>query len=78
MVHIGKYSPARTIHRVDWGLRMEITERLYFHHLCCAESVGFAVREWRGEDREGGALVVRWVVTGNGRVVSAYEIQERA
>lgn len=72
-----EYGTAQTIHEVAWHLRKEVTREAYLRDLAYAEDLRFPVYEWRGEDREGEPLVISWVATSAGNLLSAYEIQER-
>ena len=77
MVHLAKYGSAQVIHEVAWHLRKEITREAYLRDLVYAKDLTFPVHEWCGEDRAGRALVVTWVSTPSGSLLSAYEIQAR-
>jgi hypothetical protein len=77
MVHLAKYGTAQTIHEVAWRLRKEVTREAYLRDLAYASDLKFPVYEWAGEDREGKPLVVSWVATSAGNLLSAYEIQGR-
>ncbi|MFF3363609.1 hypothetical protein [Streptomyces misionensis] len=74
-------NPAGTtqiIHEVDRRLRKPVTHTDYRRDLAYAHEMGLGVHSWRGEDREGKPMVITWVTTDSGRVLSAYEIQGRA
>jgi hypothetical protein len=77
MVHLAKYGAAQLIHEVAWRLRKEVTREAYLRDLAYASDLKFPVYEWAGADREGAPLVVSWVATSAGNLLSAYEIQER-
>lgn len=78
MIHLAKYGSAQLIHEVGWHLRKEVTREAYLRDLVYAQDLAFPVNEWRGEDREGKPMVITWVVTPVGSLLSAYEIQGRA
>lgn len=69
-----EYGSAQLIKEVGWRLSKEVTREAYLRDLAYAEDLKFPVHEWRGEDRDGKAMVISWVATSAGNLLSAYEI----
>jgi hypothetical protein len=79
---MSEYGSAQLIHEVGWApfgriSRKEITRETYLRDLVYAQDLKLDVHEWRGEDREGKPMVISWVATTSGQLLSAYEIQGR-
>jgi hypothetical protein len=75
---MAEYGSAQLIKEVGWkGLGKEITREAYLRDLVYAEDLKLSVHEWRGETREGKPMVISWVATTSGRLLSAYEITGR-
>lgn len=72
-----EYGSAQLIKEVGWKLSKEITREAYLRDLVYAEDLKFDVNEWRGESRDGKPMVISWVVTPAGALLSAYEITGR-
>lgn len=72
-----EYGSAQVVHEVGWRLRKEISREAYLRDLAYAEDLKFPVHEWRGEARDGEPMVIGWVLSTRGEVLSAYEIQGR-
>jgi hypothetical protein len=80
MIHLNKpkYGSAQLIKEVGWRLSKEITREAYLRDLAYAEDLKFPVHEWQGEDRDHKSMVISWVATPAGALLSAYEITGRA
>jgi hypothetical protein len=78
MIHLAKYGSAQLIKEVGWRLSKEITREAYLRDLAYAEDLKFPVHEWQGEDRDHEPMVISWVATPAGALLSAYEITGRA
>ena len=75
---MAEYGSAQLIVEVGWKLRKEITGETYLRDLAYAQDLRLGVHEWAGESRDGELMVISWVVTTAGRLLSAYEITGRA
>jgi hypothetical protein len=74
MVDLAKHGdPSPYVCRVG----KDITPDTYVHELTYARGMGMAVHQWRGDGRDGKPMVISWVATTSGRLLSAYEITGR-
>lgn len=78
-----EYGSAQIICEVGWApfgqtFRKVISREAYLRDLVYAEDLKFPTHEWIGEDREGRPMVISWVASTAGNLLSAYEIQGRA
>lgn len=71
-------SEPQSICEVGWHLRRPVTREAYRRDLAYASEMALDVHEWRGQDREGAPIIVAWVVTPNGSLLSAYELTQGA
>lgn len=78
MIHLAKEGSAQLIKEVGWRLSKEITREAYLRDLAYAEDLKFPVHEWQGEDCEGESMVISWIASPAGSLLSAYVITGRA
>lgn len=72
-----EYGSAQLIKEVGWRLSKEVTREAYLRDLVYAQDLRLPVHEWHGEGRDHKPMVISWVTTPAGKLLSAYEITGR-
>lgn len=81
MAETAEYGHSQIICEVGWRpygrtFRRRVSRETYLRDLTYAKDLALDVHEWRGEGPDGKPMVVSWIVTPNGRLLAAYEIED--
>jgi len=74
---MSEYGSAQIITEMGWRLQRTISRETLLRDLAYAADLSFSVHEWRGTDPEGRPLVVTWLLSPSGALMSAYAQQAR-